>query len=237
MPQIDASLYFDPAALFVVLAGTAIATLARCGFSAIRAAIGALVRLPAPGFDEDANRAALARCASEIATRGHLCAECPLPPDRALARLADTYLTSGSLDALHTEARALRTVREVARAQAVRVFEFAGELAPVFGLVGTLFAITRLTPVAGSTSAEVTMAAVATAVLSSLYGVLTAHLVYIPLAHAIERKGDREEDMRGDLLDWFEAMLAGGTGRAQDRRAQDRRAQNRRAGSSARDAA
>lgn len=214
MPQIDASLYFDPAALLVVLAGTAIATVARCGFGAIRAAFGALVRLAAPGFDEDANRAALARCASEIAARGHLCAECPVPPDRAMAKLVDTYRTSGSLDALHTQARALRTIREVARAQAMRVFEFAGELAPVFGLVGTLFAITRLTPVAGSTTAEVTMAAVATAVLSSLYGVLTAHLVCVPIAHAIERKGDREEDRRGDLLEWFEAMLSGRTGRA-----------------------
>ncbi|WP_299196372.1 MotA/TolQ/ExbB proton channel family protein [uncultured Erythrobacter sp.] len=206
--------FFDPAALVVVLAGTFLATIARCGGREIRAAGRALIRLGKRTFDEDANRAALARSVSAIAKRGHLCAETSTPPDPATARLVDAYVVSGSLDLLHSTARAERAHREIAMAQAVRVFEFAGELAPVFGLVGTLFSITQLAPSATGSAAEVTMAAVGTAVLSSLYGVLTANLVCIPLARAIERRGEREEEVRADLLEWFDAELTGGSTRS-----------------------
>jgi chemotaxis protein MotA len=100
----------------------------------------------------------------------------------------------------------------------VRVFDYAGELGPVFGLVGTLFAITQLVPGAASAAAVddptiTTLAAVGTAVLSSLYGVLTAHLVCIPVAHAIERKGEREEDARSRLAEWLACEIAAVTAR------------------------
>lgn len=210
--------FFDPAALVVVLAGTALATAARCGLAEIRAAMRAFAGLFAAALDEDLNRAALARCASAIGERGHLCAECPPPPDPATARLVESYIVSGSIEALHRNARAERARREIARAQGVRVFEFAGELAPVFGLVGTLVAITQLAPATGTSAAQMTMAAVATAVLSSLYGVLTAHLFCIPLARAIERRGEREERVRADLLARFETMLSGEEAHFRERR-------------------
>jgi len=197
----------DPGALAIVIAGTLLAATARCGWHDVRAAASALRQLWQPTFDADDNRAALARSIPEIRKRGHLCAENPLPPDPAFAALVEDYLVSGSIEGLHNAARAQRSTREIARARAVRVFDYAGELAPVFGLVGTLFAISQLSPVAGSHAAETTMQAVATAVLSSLYGVLTAHIVYIPLAGAIERRGIREEEARLELLDWFEAEL------------------------------
>lgn len=205
---------FDPSALVVVLAGTMLATIARCGSKEIKAAGYALARIGKRNFDEDANRVALARSVSAIAKRGHLCAVTSVPPDPATARLVDSYVVSGSLDLLHSTARAERAQREIAMAQAVRVFEFAGELAPVFGLVGTLFAITQLAPTTAGSAAEVTMAAVGTAVLSSLYGVLTANLVCIPLARVIERRSEREEEVRAGLLRWFEKELAGGSTRS-----------------------
>ncbi|BDI60088.1 MotA/TolQ/ExbB proton channel family protein [Qipengyuania nanhaisediminis] len=211
--SISAADLFDSGALVVVLAGTLLATVARCGRGELRAAAKALPALVRARIDRDANQAALARNAGAIAARGHLCAESPPPPDPTLARLVDIYLVSGSLEAVRVQARADRAGREIARAQAVRVFEFAGELAPVFGLVGTLFAITQLVPVAGASTAEVTMAAVATAVLSSLYGVLTAHLVCVPLARAVERRGEDEEETRCVLIDRFEAMLETGPAR------------------------
>jgi len=208
------SSFLDPSALVVVLAGTMLATIARCGGTEIRYAALGLIKLGKRGFDEDANRAALARSVSQIAKRGHLCAETSTPPDPATARLVDAYVVSGSLDLLHSTARAERAQREIARAQAVRVFEFAGELAPVFGLVGTLFSITQLTPAGAGSAAEMTMAAVGTAVLSSLYGVLTANLVCIPLARVIERRSEREEEVRAKLFEWFDRELTGGSTRA-----------------------
>ncbi len=198
----------DGDALGIVLIGTALATVARCGWGDIKAASRALKGLGKPGFDEAANRAVLAKAAPEIRQRGHLSADPVMPPDVSLAKLVDAYRMTGSIDALHSAARGDRASREVARAQAVRVFDYAGELAPVFGLVGTLFAITQLNAGAPSNTTEVMMAAIANAVLSSLYGVLTAHLVCVPIAGAIERRGAREESTRAQLIDWFEDQIS-----------------------------
>lgn len=205
----EAAALFDPGALTVVVAGTLIATAARAGRRDLRAAGRALVQIVTPSFNAARNRQALARAATAIRERGALCAETEAPPDPAFARLVEAVCLTGTTHSLQALSRSHRTSREIARLEAQRVFEYAGELAPVFGLVGTLFAITQLAPIAADTAAETTMAAVATAVLSSLYGVLSAHLVYLPLARAIERRGEREEEAREKLVDWFESELAG----------------------------
>ncbi len=197
----------DPGALAIVLAGTMLATAARCGTRDLRLAGSAALRLGQDTFDEDENRVALARTVHEIKANGLLCAEASLPPDPSLARVVSAYLRHASLEAMHSARRAERAEREASRGAAVRTFEYAGDLAPVFGLVGTLFAITQLAPGNGSI-VEGTMAALATAVLSTLYGVLAAHIFCIPMARAIERRGEREELAREQLIDWLDRHLS-----------------------------
>jgi len=109
----------------------------------------------------------------------------------------------------------MRDVHEAARgdridrhARAARVFEQAGELAPVFGLVGTLFAMTQIASGLSIDTGTSAFAAIATAVLSSLYGVLSANLVFLPMAQAIARRSQREEEARADLADWLAEELA-----------------------------
>lgn len=205
----QAAALLDPEALGIVTTGTLLATFARCGWQDTKAALSALAKLGSPGFDENANRSALARSSRAIQERGLLCADVAAPPDRATAQLLEAYQVNGSIDHLRAAARAQRAIREFACERGQRAFESAGELAPIFGLVGTLFSITQLVPSAGASAAETTMAAVATAVLSSLYGVLSAHLIYLPLARAIARRGETEEVARAALLEWFEADLTG----------------------------
>ncbi|MEM8724226.1 MAG: MotA/TolQ/ExbB proton channel family protein [Pseudomonadota bacterium] len=196
----------DPGALTIVLSGTVLATAARCGWSDMREAASALGSLGESRFDADENRVALARTVHEIGANGPLGAEVSLPPDPGLAKVVDAYLRHRSIEAMHTVRRAERAAREVARAAAIRPFEYAGELAPVFGLVGTLFAITQLAPGDGDVVGS-TMGAIATAVLSTLYGVLTAHLVFIPLARAIQRQGEEEEQAREHLIEWLDGHI------------------------------
>lgn len=203
----DLAPMLDPGALGIVVAGTVIATAARCGWRDCSAALAALPRLGASSFDEGANRTAIARTLRAIEAHGFRAADTPLPPDPSLARLVETYLATGSIDALHSARRAERAAGEVERSRSVRTFEYAGELAPVFGLVGTLYAITGLSDTLAANTVEATMAAIATAVLSSLYGVLTAHLVCVPLARAIERRGLREESAREALVEWLAAHI------------------------------
>ncbi|MEL7446519.1 MAG: hypothetical protein AAGK02_12030, partial [Pseudomonadota bacterium] len=53
-----------------------------------------------------------------------------------------------------------------------------------------------------------TIASLATAVLSTLYGVLSAHLVFLPLAMAIDRQGEHEEQARDRLVEWLTLHLS-----------------------------
>lgn len=199
--------YFDAGALITVVVGTCIATLARCGWQDIAQAFRQLAALAQKGFDEASTRASLTRVIHEFQTKGILCAEIALPSDRAIADLIDHFVrheAHGELIALH---RSSRSSREIARHRAVRTFEYAGELAPVFGLVGTLFAITQLGPAFGESPTQAVMSSIASAVLSTLYGVLFAHLFCIPLARAIERRGETEEAARQELLLWLVSRL------------------------------
>lgn len=219
MPPTMSSL-FDPAALAVVVLGTVIATLARCGLADFREALGAGVRLLRGGFAGEANRKALAQAAGAIQRDGPRRADPPLPPDPALAAMVAAYLRHGALDTLAGLRRADRAIAEERRYAAVQVFTCAGELAPVFGLIGTLYGLTQLAPAGDAVSASATiMTAVSTAVLTSLYGALIAHLVCFPLASAIERRGLSDEAAREALADWFVAQTGSAEATALARRA------------------
>lgn len=200
----------DADALIIVLAGTLLATVARQGWHDFTIAVPAAISLMGRGFDADATRSALARTVGEINRLGHLSAQPVDPPDNPTTKLLNAYIRSGSIEAMLKLARTQRLKREINSVAAIRVYENAGELAPVFGLVGTLFAITQLMPDLNASASETVMRSVAGAVLSTLYGVLSAHLIFYPLARAIERKGDREETERTMLLDWFESELTDG---------------------------
>lgn len=203
---------FDPVALAIVLGGMLLATLARAGPADCALALRAAARLARGGFDETANRRALARWAREVRARGLLGAEAPPPPDPTLARALDALVRSGSAGAFAALCQSARE-RRIARAnRAALVFEQAGELAPVFGLVGTLFAMTQIAPTGADAGAggavAATFGAIATAVLSSLYGVLSAHFALLPLAQAITRRSAAEQAARDALVGWFVEDIA-----------------------------
>ncbi|MEY4836466.1 MAG: hypothetical protein RLZZ475_325 [Pseudomonadota bacterium] len=207
MPTTASSL-FDPGALTIVVSGTVLACAARCGWRDFGAALREAGGLLKPAFDEEANRKALAQAITAIRRDGSHRANPPLPPDRALGLMLETYLRHGSLEAVDRTRRAERALDEARRVSAAQVFVWAGELAPVFGLIGTLYGFTQLAPVSGAGAVAATMAAIATAVLSTLYGALLAHLLCHPLAGAIERRGLAREQSREALADWFAEQIA-----------------------------
>ena len=211
----------DPGALGIVIAGTVLATVARCGWRDFGAALKAAGGLTRRGFQHEANRKALAQAVQAIQRDGHHRANPVLPPDRALGLMLETYLRHGAPAMLGAIRRAERALDEARRVSAAQVFVWAGELAPVFGMIGTLYGLTQLAPGAASgVSATATiMAAVSAAVLTSLYGALLAHLVCHPLASAIERRGLAEEQEREALADWFTAQIDSIDSAAQARRA------------------
>ncbi|MGB3470221.1 MAG: MotA/TolQ/ExbB proton channel family protein [Erythrobacter sp.] len=199
---------FDPSALSIVLAGTAVATLARAGWSNCLHALRSAIRLTGKGFDASANRTAFARMARAIQKRGVLGAEEPLPPDPALAKAVAELVRTGSVNAMEDSLARHGANDAHDNGRAAIVFEQAGELAPVFGLVGTLFAMTQIAPGADADATVATFGAIATAVLSSLYGVLSAHLIFLPVAGAITRRARDEEAARLALIEWLSHEIA-----------------------------
>jgi chemotaxis protein MotA len=214
---------FDPGALAIVLAGTVFATAVRCGWHAFAAAIRAAGGLAQRGFDPDANRRALALVVTAIERDGPLRADPAMPPDRALALMLENFLRHGSLHALEATREAQSAAGEARRISAAQVFACAGELAPVFGLIGTLYGLTQLAPGGEINATATIMGAVSTAVLTSLYGALLAHLVCFPLASAIERRGADAERERAALTHWFVDQFARLSAQSQAR-LQERRA-------------
>ena len=212
------SVLFDPGALGIVVSGTVLATVARCGWRDFGAALRMAAGTLGGGFSPEANRKALAVAISAIQRDGPRRADTPLPPDRALGLLLETYLRRGMHDALAPVRRAEQALAEARRINAAQVFACAGELAPVFGLIGTLYGLTQLAPVDGGSTAAAIMGAVSTAVLTSLYGALIAHLVCFPLASAIERRGLADEQARDVLADWFMAGIGGAPSSPHERR-------------------
>lgn len=203
------SVLFDPGALGIVISGTVVATVARCGWRDFGGALRSAAGMLGSGFAPDANRKALAVAISAIQRDGPRRADPALPPDRTLGLLLETYLRHGARDALGPVRCSERARNEARRINAAQVFGCAGELAPVFGLIGTLYGLTQLAPATGTSAAAAIMGAVSTAVLTSLYGALLAHLVCFPLASAIERRGLADEQARDALADWFIAGIGG----------------------------
>lgn len=198
----------DPASAAIVLGGTAIATLARAGWANACVTAQAVAGLAAPRFDHDAMRAALAAEVRSIRQNGLLRAQPVAVSDRALADCTTALAQGRSLDALMERHAAHRTRRSDRRARALTTLEQAAELGPVFGLIGTLIGLGQL-PAAGLGGGEgAVMAAVATAILTTLYGLLTAHLLILPLAGAIERRAQAEEHDRDRLIDWLAHQIA-----------------------------
>lgn len=192
---------FDPVAALVVLCGTLLATVARSGRAESAITLRQLLRLARPRFDEPKVRASLARLIARMQSDGVIRTEVPQIADRELSDATMALIRDRSIAAMRMEHERHRATRERHRAIASLALGHAADVAPVFGLAGTLLALSQLPSDLGETGAFAD--AVSTAVVSTLYGLVLAHLLCVPLARAIERAGTREEDARDTLVDWL----------------------------------
>ncbi|MDE8651154.1 MotA/TolQ/ExbB proton channel family protein [Novosphingobium album (ex Liu et al. 2023)] len=196
---------FDPVSAAIVVGGTLIATVLRCGMEDTRAAIGAIGGLWQRRFDAARARAALATQVREIQQEGLLRAEPRRSGDPEFDEATDALIGKRSLAALQAAHEAHRRRRIERNMQAVQTLIQAADLAPVFGLAGTLISLSQL-PRIGST-AEAFMGAISMAVLTTLYGLLLGNLFFAPLARIVDRAARAEERERQKLVDWLEEQV------------------------------
>lgn len=190
---------------WVVVGGTMLATLLRSGRSELGAALGEISALMRPCFDYAAARAQIAGQVEEIRHDGILRAGATGSTDDEIADATDALIRHRSIAAALEMHEKYKTARTDRRDKALRVFEQAGELAPVSGLAGTLLALSQLP--AGGLERGSMMGAVAMAVVSTMYGLSLAHIVILPLARWVERHNDAEESERQHLIVWLAAQV------------------------------
>lgn len=205
----------DPSTLAIVLGGTVLATFLRAGWTDWRVMLSQLGKALAQSFgiakpfDAEAMRGRIARALQDMQRDGLLRAEPRLIGDAEFdtaIRAMVTHRSTAGLRGLLEQARQKRLAPAIA---AVNTLGLSAELAPVFGLGGTLISLSRL-PANGVDRAAY-MGAIGMAVHATLYGLVLAHLLLAPLARLVERRMIHEDKARQALAHWLEAEVAEAT--------------------------
>lgn len=196
----------DGTSALIVVGGTVLATLLRCGWRNCRDAVRIALGLWRKRFDAQSVRAELAVQVREIGEDGLLRARPRHIGDAEFDDAADALIARRSVTALLEAHEAHRCRRGAANAGAIETFAQAADLAPVFGLAGTLISLSQL-PAHGF-AADGLGAAIAMAVLTTLYGLLFANFALAPLARLIERRAAAEEMQRAAAIDWLSAQVS-----------------------------
>lgn len=191
--------WFDPVSLALVVLGSVGITLLRCGWRATLSAAGSAFALFGAPFDRAEAKAEMARQVREIADDGFVRAEAHHIGDGEFDNLTDLLISRRSIDALFAEHERYKRDRADTATRASRVFEAAAEAGPIMGLAGTLIALASQRAGGG----QDLVAAVGMAVLTTLYGLLAANVIYVPIANAIARRNEIEERDREAVLAWL----------------------------------
>jgi chemotaxis protein MotA len=201
----DFSSLIDGPSALIVGGGTVLATVLRSGVKDCRTTLRQLAGLGRRGFDLDHTRAELALQVQEIGRDGLLRAVPHHSGDAEFDEASDALIGQRSVAGLLAAHEAHRSRRLAASERAVRTLAQAAELAPVFGLAGTLVSLSQL-PAEGMAHGAFA-GSIAMAVTTTLYGLLAANLLLAPLARAIERKAEAEEAERQEVTDWLASQV------------------------------
>lgn len=202
----DLSALFDPASAAIVAGGTALATFLRCGPGNCGRALAAVAQIGRSGFDAERARSEMAVQVQEIQHDGVLRAHPHHIGDSEFDEATDALIKRRSVSALLAAHEKHKARRVEAAGGAASTLAQASELAPVFGLAGTLISLSQL-PAAGIAEGAYA-GAISMAVLTTLYGLLLANLLLAPLARMVERAAAAEERERQKIVDWLSDQLA-----------------------------
>lgn len=194
----------DPQALALMIGATLLATMMQAGMSNARVTLAAVASLLRPAFDPAKTKAELSRQIGELDRDGLVRARTAPIHDPEFGNSTAAMIRDRSLDALLAEHEASRAARFNTASIARQVLAQAAELAQMFGLAGTLLSLGRLGPLAGAGGGVGVAGAIGTAVTTTLYGVVLANLVFVPLAGMIDRRARAEDRAREDLFAWLE---------------------------------
>lgn len=194
---IDIGTFLDPVAIGIVLGGTAISVVLRNRAGDTVRAFAALRTLWRQPFDATpllGQAAALERIARR---HGVLSLDRSRIDDPDLAAAVQAAVDGATPD----QVAAVITGRADARAErhraAIEVWSGMAEAAPAMGLIGTILGLVRM--FASMTDPAAIGAAMAVALLATLYGALVANLIAMPVAARLKRLARTEAGERHRL--------------------------------------
>ncbi len=201
----DFTQLWDAGGAAIVLGGTLLATVLASGKREITAALGGLAQLGQKRFDYEKTRAEIARDVENMRQDGVLRGRAVHTSDSEIALVTDALIHDRSLRSLIATHESFQQQRARSRETALSPIRQAAEMAPVFGMAGTLFSLSQMQ--LGEAADTQLLASIAMAILTTLYGLLLAHLVFNPLARLLERRMLAEEADRQRLIDWLAMQL------------------------------
>lgn len=202
----DISQLWDASGAGIVLGGTLLATVLASGRRELAATMHGLGQVFARPFDYEQARSEIARDVEHMRRDGLLRARVPSTSDSEIALVTDALIHDRSLRSLKATHEACQKDRARIREQALAPIRHAAEMAPVFGMAGTLFALSQM-QLGGEADMQL-LASIGMAILTTLYGILLANLVFSPLARLLERRLLAVELDRQRLIDWLATQLA-----------------------------
>ncbi|WP_395328915.1 MotA/TolQ/ExbB proton channel family protein [Novosphingobium sp. BL-8H] len=203
--MIDPRTLFDGTSAVIVVGGTLLGTVLRCGLADTRLVGAALRELARPRFRAARAKTALAVHIQEMQRDGVIRAQPFRSGDPEFDEATSLFITSRSLDALNIAHAAHKQRRGELTARAVRTLHQAADLSPVFGLAGTLISLAQMP--GGDAAMDDFTRVISLAVLTTLYGLLLGNLVFAPLARVVARRAADEEGEREKVLDWLKGQV------------------------------
>ena len=191
--------FIDAPSAAIVFGGTALATVLRCGLGDCKVTLKVLSRLWRRRFDADKVQSELAVQVREIQRDGLIRANPHMFGDREFDDATGLLIQSRSVPVLLAKHEVYKARRRRAATTAAQTLSQAAELAPVFGLAGTLTSLSQLS--ADGTANGAYTSAISMAVLTTLYGLIAANLLLSPLSRAVDRAIAIEEEERQKLFD------------------------------------
>ncbi|TCM18882.1 chemotaxis protein MotA [Novosphingobium sp. PhB165] len=203
--MIDPRTLLDGTSAVIVVGGTVLGTVLRCGLADTRAAGAALRGLLRRRFSAARAKTGLAVHIQEMQRDGVIRARPFDSGDPEFDEATSLFIASRSLDALNIAHAAHQHRRTAVSQRAVHWLHQAADLSPVFGLAGTLISLAQMP--GGDAAMDDFTRVISLAVLTTLYGLLLGNLVFAPLARMVSHRATEEEDERQKVLDWLEGQV------------------------------
>ena len=190
--------FADPVALAIVGGGTIVATLLRAPMADVGRALRALAVVGRSPWDAGALATQVEALSRISARHGVMQLDRSVIADRDVSAAIAAIVDGTDPDTVAAMIDHARTARHERHRAAADVWAAIADIAPAMGLVGTLIGLVRM--FLSMTDPKAIGAAMAIALLTTLYGAIVANLVAMPIAARLRRLARAEYLERGRLI-------------------------------------